>query len=51
MPHRGKRNEPAFTAHTAQVGADIFGMEYADFAARTEANFDRLFAKAAAWKP
>jgi TatD DNase family protein len=51
MPHRGKRNEPAFTAHTAQVGADIFAMDYAGFAARTEANFDRLFAKAAAWKP
>jgi len=45
-PHRGKRNEPAFTAHTGRVGAEVFGMDYADFAARTEANFDRLFAKA-----
>jgi len=50
-PHRGKRNEPAFTAHTARVGADVFGMDYADFAAQTTANFDRLFAKAAAWTP
>jgi len=50
MPYRGKRNEPAYTAHTAAVGAQVFGMEYADFAARTTANFDRLFAKAAAWK-
>ncbi|MFY0596258.1 MAG: TatD family hydrolase [Cognatishimia sp.] len=46
-PYRGKRNEPAYTAHTAQVGAEVFGMEYADFAAQTEANFERLFAKAA----
>ncbi|PVA06521.1 TatD family hydrolase [Thalassorhabdomicrobium marinisediminis] len=50
-PHRGKRNEPAFTAHTAQVGAEVFGLDYEDFAARTTANFDRLFAKAAAWTP
>ena len=48
-PHRGKRNEPSYTAHTAQVGAEVFGMDYADFAAQTQANFDRLFTKAAAW--
>lgn len=48
-PHRGKRNEPAFTAHTARRAAETFGLEYADFAAQTEANFDRLFAKAAAF--
>ena len=46
-PHRGKRNEPAYTAHTARVGAQIFGMEYADFAAATEQNFLRLFSKVA----
>ncbi|MEM1387328.1 MAG: TatD family hydrolase [Pseudomonadota bacterium] len=46
-PYRGKRNEPAFSVHTAQVGAEIFGLDYADFAARTQANFDRLFSKAA----
>lgn len=46
-PHRGKRNEPAYVAHTARVGADLFGMSQADFAALTSANFDRLFAKAA----
>ena len=50
-PHRGKRNEPAFTAHTAKVGADVFGLDYADFAAQTTTNFDRLFAKAAQWRP
>ena len=48
-PHRGKRNEPAYSADTARVGAEAFGMDYATFAAHTEANFDRLFAKAAAW--
>lgn len=47
-PHRGKRNEPGYTAHTARVGAAVFGLDYADFAAATSANFDRLFWKAAA---
>lgn len=49
-PHRGKRNEPAYTAHTARVGAEVFGMDYADFAAQTQSNFDRLFTKVAAYK-
>jgi len=49
-PYRGKRNEPAYTAHTARVGAEVFGLNYADFAARTQANFNRLFSKAAAWQ-
>ncbi|QUJ77959.1 TatD family hydrolase [Sulfitobacter albidus] len=48
-PHRGKRNEPAFTAHTAERAAETFGIDYPAFAAATEANFDRLFAKAAAY--
>ncbi len=46
-PHRGKRNEPAYTALTARVGAGVFGMDYADFAAQTQANFERLFTKVA----
>lgn len=50
-PHRGKRNEPAYTAHTAKVGAGVFGLSYEDFAAQTTANFDRLFSKAAGWSP
>lgn len=49
-PHRGKRNEPAFTAHTARVGADVFGVDYAEFAAQTQQNFDRLFTKVACYK-
>ena len=46
-PFRGKRNEPSYVAHTARKGAEVFGMDYADFAAQTEANFERLFSKAA----
>ncbi|MGY9053479.1 MAG: TatD family hydrolase [Rhodobacterales bacterium] len=46
-PYWGKRNEPAYTAHTAQVGAKIFGLEYKDFAAQTTKNFNQLFSKAA----
>ncbi|MEJ5219272.1 TatD family hydrolase [Cognatishimia sp. D5M38] len=45
-PFRGKRNEPSYVAHTARKGAEVFGMDYADFAAQTEANFERLFSKA-----
>ncbi len=48
-PHRGRRNEPAYTAHTAKVGAGIYGLSYEDFAAQTQANFDRLFSKAATY--
>ncbi|WP_090755673.1 TatD family hydrolase [Paracoccus chinensis] len=47
-PHRGKRNEPAYVAHTAKVGAELYGKTLAEFAALTSANFDRLFPKAAA---
>ena len=48
-PYRGKRNEPAYTAHTARRAAETFGMDYASFAAQIEANFERLFTKAAAF--
>jgi TatD DNase family protein len=48
QPHRGKRNEPAFTADTARAVAGLWGMDFPDFAAQTSANFDRLFARAAA---
>lgn len=50
VPRRGKRNEPAYTAFTAGVGAEVFSMDIADFAAQTEANFERLFTKVAAYK-
>ena len=45
-PYRGKRNQPAYTAFTAKVGADVFNMGYADFAAQTQRNFETLFWKA-----
>jgi TatD DNase family protein len=45
-PHRGRRNEPAYTAFTAKAGAAVFGVTEAEFAAATTANFDRLFTKA-----
>ncbi len=47
-PYRGKRCEPAYTAHTAQKGAETLGVSYEAFCAATSANFDRLFWKAAA---
>ena len=36
-------------ADTARVGAEVFGLSYEAFAAQTEANFDTLFPKVAAW--
>jgi TatD DNase family protein len=45
-PHRGKRNEPAYVAHTAAAGAAALGMDLPAFAALTCANFDRLFPRA-----
>lgn len=43
VPHRGKVNEPAFTAHTAAVLAEVRGMPLAELAPILEANTDRLF--------
>ena len=45
-PYRGRRNEPAYTAHTAKVGASVFGLSEAEFAVQTTENFDRLFKRA-----
>ena len=45
-PFRGKRNEPAYTAHTAAVGAEVFGISLDDFAKATTDNFHCLFSKA-----
>ncbi len=46
-PHRGKRCEPAYVALTAQVGAEVMGVDYDAFCAATTANFERLFPRAA----
>ena len=46
IPHRGKRNEPAYTAFTAAKGAEIFGLSPVDFVLATTKKVDRLFWKA-----
>jgi TatD DNase family protein len=51
QPHRGRRNEPAFAADTLRIVAGRFGRDPAELAAETTANFDRLFARAAACRP
>jgi TatD DNase family protein len=43
VPHRGKRNEPAFVLNTAQVLADARGVTLEELAAQTSENFARLF--------
>jgi len=45
--HRGKRNEPAWVAETAAVLAQVRGLEPAQLAAVTTANFRCLFKRAA----
>ena len=42
-PHRGKRNEPAFVAHTLETLARVRGLSIAEADAVTTANFSRLF--------
>jgi TatD DNase family protein len=46
VPHRGKRNEPAFITATAAFIANLKGVEPDALAAATTDNFFRLFAKA-----
>jgi TatD DNase family protein len=51
VPTRGKRNEPAFVAHTAAALARLKGLAVEEVARATTANFRALFAKAAAAVP
>ncbi|NOT42676.1 MAG: TatD family hydrolase [Alphaproteobacteria bacterium] len=45
MPHRGKRNEPAFVKNTADVVARLKGVDVARLEQVTTDNFFRLFIK------
>lgn len=45
VPHRGKKNEPAFVAHTASSVADIKSVTADEMAEVTTRNFLRLFSK------
>jgi TatD DNase family protein len=42
-PFRGKRNEPAFVAHTAAFLADLYGVTVDRVAEETSRNFQKLF--------
>ncbi len=43
VPHRGKRNEPAYVVHTARCLAEQCGLSEAELATRTTENARRLF--------
>ncbi|WP_131196283.1 TatD family hydrolase [Lichenihabitans psoromatis] len=45
VPHRGKRNEPAYVVRTAAVLAELKGLDLDAFGAATNANVLRLFSK------
>ncbi len=42
VPHRGKRNEPAFVVHTARKIAELRGISFEEAGASTSANFRRM---------
>ncbi len=46
MPHRGKRNEPAYTRHTVEYLASLKELSFKEVAKQTTANFFGLFDKA-----
>jgi len=43
VPNRGKRNEPAWVARTAETLAELLGAEAQEIAQATTKNFNRLF--------
>jgi len=46
VPMRGRRNEPAFVAHTTSFLAELLGVDPAELGRITTENFFRLFGKA-----
>jgi TatD DNase family protein len=46
VPHRGKRNEPAYVRDTAQFVAELLAVPAAEIAARSSENFFELFSRA-----
>lgn len=48
IPYRGKRNEPAYVVHTAEIVAATKEISLAELSVRTTANFFRLFERAPA---
>jgi len=51
VPHRGRRNQPAYVADTAAFVAELRGVDRETLAATTTANFFRLFSRARAPAP
>ena len=45
VPHRGRRNEPAYVTETAKVLADVKGLSAEALAKATTDNFHRIFTK------
>jgi len=45
VPHRGRRNEPAYVVETARVLAEVKGLTSEEIASSTNDNFFRLFNK------
>ncbi len=43
IPHRGRRNEPAFVSHVVDMLAQLHQRSVSEVAAQTTANFHRLF--------